>query len=493
MCRPVTRVPITASAWPLQFAGHSAVDLGACRVALVLVSAGIAACTSEASRACASAAGDQGAGGVVSVAVAVRRHSALDLGACRVALVLVSAGIAACTSEASRACACAAGNKGARDSVSVAIAVRRHSAVDLGARRVVLVLVGAGIAACTSEASRACASAAGHKGARDSVSVAIAVRRHSALDLGACRVALVLVSAGIAACTSEASRACACAAGHQCAGDSVSVAVAVRGDGALDLGACRVALVLVSAGIAACTGEASRACASAAGHKRAGDDVSVAIAVRGHSALDLGASRVALVPVGAGIAACTSEASRACACAACYKGAGDSVSVAVAVRGDGALDLGTCRVALVLVGAGIAACTSEASRACASAACHKRAGDDVSVAIAVRGHSALDLGASRVALVLVSAGIAACTSEASRACACAACYKGAYNSVSVAVAVRRHSALDLGACRIVLVLVGAGMAACISEASRACASAAGHEGARDSVSVGRCSSQAQCS
>ena len=196
---------------PLQFCRDGALDLGASRVVLVLVGAGVAACTSEASRACASAAGHKGARDCVSVAVAVRRHSALDLGARRIVLVLVSAGIAACTSEASRACACAASYKGARDCVRVAVAVRRHSALDLGARRVVLVLASAGIAACTSEASRACASAAGHKGAKDSVSVAVAVRRHSALDLGARRVVLVLVSAGIAACTSEASRACACA------------------------------------------------------------------------------------------------------------------------------------------------------------------------------------------------------------------------------------------------------------------------------------------
>ena len=109
----------------------------------------------------------------------------------------------------------------------MAVAVRRDSTLDLGASRVVLILVGAGIAACTSEASRACASTAGNKGAGDNISVAVAVRRDSTLDLRASRVVLILVGAGIAACTSEASRACASAAGYQRAGNGVSVIMAV--------------------------------------------------------------------------------------------------------------------------------------------------------------------------------------------------------------------------------------------------------------------------
>ena len=415
--------------------------------------------------------------------VAVRRDGAVDLRAGRVVLVLVGAGIAACSSEASRACASAAGHKGARDSISVAVAVRRDSALDLGACRVVLILVGAGIAACTSEASRARASAAGYKGAGDNISVSMAVCRHSAVDLGARRVIFVLFSAGVAACTSEASRACASAAGHKGAGDNICVAVAVRRDGAVDLRASRVVLVLFSAVPTACTSETSRARASAAGNKGAGDNISVAVAVRRDGALDLRASRVVLVLVSALLAACTSETSRARASAAGHKGAGDNISVAVAVRRDGALDLGARCVVLILVGAGIAACASEASRACACAAGDEGSRDVVSMAVAVRRDGTLDLRASRVVLVLVSAGSTACISEAIRACASAPCYKCAGDSVSVVVAVFDLLARNFCAQRVKLVVVGAGLAGDSSESGVAGAGASGDQRAADLLCV----------
>ena len=58
--QPATSVPETDDAWLVQSWGNGALDLGASRVVLILVGAGIAACTSEASRARASGSRSQG-------------------------------------------------------------------------------------------------------------------------------------------------------------------------------------------------------------------------------------------------------------------------------------------------------------------------------------------------------------------------------------------------------------------------------------------------
>ena len=350
-------------------------------VAVVVAVAALAQLASEAGKARALASNKDSAAHSRSVVVAVA-HRALNRGARRVVLEAGSAHAAVLSTEAGGARADAVGGWGAADGGRVTVAVVRDAAGGFDAGRVVFEVGSALVARCSSKAGSACACAASHEVAAHRGRVIAAVTVRVAWHGRARWVALVVRRALIAGEASVASRTCACAAGHEIAADTRCVAVAVCVV-AQDRLARWVSGVVRRAAVAGEASVASRARACAAGHEIAADTRCVAVAVC-VVAQDRLARWVSGVVRRAAVAGEASVASRARACAAGHEIAADARCVAVAVRRIVAQDRHARWVSGIVCRAAVAGEASVASRARACAAGHEIAADARCVAVAVR-------------------------------------------------------------------------------------------------------------